>query len=125
MQQAEALAFAHQWAAAWSKRDVVAVLNHFADDVQFTSPIAHQLMGTSTVRGKAALAEYWQQALTQIQQLLFTVESIVFDSQTQRLAIIYISQTETRTVRASEIMQFGEDGKIIKAEALYGAPVTV
>lgn len=125
MQQTEALAFAHQWAVEWNKRDVMAVLNRFADDVHFTSPLAHQLMGNATVVGKAALAEYWHQALAQIQSLLFTVDSVVFDPQTQCLAILYISQTETRTVRAAEMMQFDHDGKITKAEALYGAPVVL
>lgn len=123
MQQAEALAFANQWATEWNNRDVMAVLDHFADEVQFTSPLAQKVVGTATVIGKTALADYWHQALAQIQALMFTVESVLFDPQTQHLAIIYISQTETRTVRATEIMQFGDHGKVVKAEAFYGAPV--
>lgn len=123
MQQVEALAFAHQWISSWNQRDVNAVLSHFADDVQFTSPLAHQLTGTATVSGKSALAAYWQQALAQIQTLQFTLDSVVFDPQAQRLAILYTSRTETRTVRATEIVRFDQNGKIIQAEALYGAPV--
>jgi hypothetical protein len=125
MQQAEALAFAQQWAAEWSRRDVDAILDHFANEVQFTSPLAHQLVGTATVIGKPALAAYWQQALTQIPTLKFTIDWVVFDAQTQRLAILYISQTEARTIRAAEIMQFDANEKIIRAEALHGAPVTL
>lgn len=123
MQQAEALAFAQDWAVAWNHRDVQTVLDHFADQVQFTSPLAHQVVGTATVAGKSALADYWHQALARIQTLKFTIDSILFDPQSQRLAILYTSQTEARTVRATEIMQFNEEGKIIQAEAFYGAPV--
>lgn len=125
MQQADALVFAQQWAAAWSRRDVDAVLDHFADEVQFTSPLAHQLVGTATVIGKPALAAYWNQALERIQTLTFIVDSVVFDPQAQCLAILYISQTDAKTIRATEVVHFGPSGKIIKAEALYGAPVTV
>lgn len=125
MQQSEALAFANQWATEWSRRDVMAVLDHFADEVRFTSPLADKVVGTSTVVGKAALADYWQLALTQIKSLAFAVDFVLFDPQTQQLAIVYISQTETRTVRATEIMQFGDNGKIIEAEAFYGAPVSL
>lgn len=124
MQQAEALAFANQWAAEWSRRDVMAVLDHFADEVRFTSPLADKVVGTATVVGKVALANYWQLALNQIELLAFTVDYVMFDSQTQQLAIIYISQTKTKTVRATEIMRFGNSGKIVQAEAFYGAPVS-
>ena len=36
----EAQGFAEEWAAAWNRRDVDAVLAHFHDDVVFTSPVA-------------------------------------------------------------------------------------
>jgi hypothetical protein len=48
----------------------------------------------------------------------------MFGPQTQQLAVVYISQTETKTVRATEIMQFGNKGRIVQAKAFYGAPVS-
>lgn len=123
MQHAEALAFAQQWTEEWSQKNLEAVLQHFADNVQFTSPLAYELLGVSTVVGKAALADYWKQAMVRIQTLTFTLEYTVFDPQAQALTIVYISKTEKRTVRATEIMQFDTEGKVFQAEALYGAPV--
>jgi len=53
----ESAMFAEEWAAAWNRRDVDAVLAHFHDDIVFTSPVAAQLVPDSgrVVRGKAAL----------------------------------------------------------------------
>ena len=57
--------FAEEWAAAWNRRDVEAVLTHFHDDVVFTSPVAAEIVPESAgvVHGKAALREYWCAAL--------------------------------------------------------------
>ena len=59
--------FADQWVRAWNAHDVEAVLDHFADDVVFTSPVAARVVPGSggVVRGKAALRDYWTTALTQ------------------------------------------------------------
>jgi ketosteroid isomerase-like protein len=36
----DADAFAERWVRAWNGHDVEAVLDHFSDDVVFTSPVA-------------------------------------------------------------------------------------
>ena len=58
--------FATQWVAAWNRRDVEAVLDHFHDDVVFTSPLAARLGhgDSGVVQGKQALREYWNYALS-------------------------------------------------------------
>jgi len=40
MTRDEALAFADRWAEAWNRRAVETVLEHFHDDIVFTSPRA-------------------------------------------------------------------------------------
>ena len=40
-----------------------AVLEHFDDDVIFSSPKALAAVGMPTVRGKGALRDYWMMAL--------------------------------------------------------------
>jgi ketosteroid isomerase-like protein len=42
--------FAETWIAAWNRRDVDAVLAHFADDAEFVSPAAHKFVGWSGQR---------------------------------------------------------------------------
>jgi ketosteroid isomerase-like protein len=48
--------YADQWVHAWNAHDVEAVLDHFHDDVVFTSPVAARVVPESggVVRGKAA-----------------------------------------------------------------------
>lgn len=65
MEHDKAAAFARSWVLAWNKRDIEAVLSHFAEDAVFTSPVADQVVPGSggVIRGKQALRSYWTQAL--------------------------------------------------------------
>ena len=58
--------FAKGWIQAWSQRDLEAVLSHYAEDVEFQSPLVVKLLGetSGTVRGKQNLREYFQKALS-------------------------------------------------------------
>ncbi|HWJ83968.1 MAG TPA: nuclear transport factor 2 family protein, partial [Cellulomonas sp.] len=71
-------AFAAAWEAAWNAHDVEAVLQHFHDDVVFTSPVAARVLPGSggVLRGKDALREYWTLGLSLIPDLHFTVERV-------------------------------------------------
>jgi len=57
--------YADRWVRAWNAHDIEAVLDHFRDDVVFTSPVAARVVPESggVVRGKAALRDYWTTAL--------------------------------------------------------------
>jgi hypothetical protein len=61
--QAELVAKA--WVQGWNHRDAEAVLSHYAEDVEFQSPLVVKLLGepTGTVRGKPALREYFRKVL--------------------------------------------------------------
>lgn len=49
--------YADEWVRAWNAHDVEAVLDHFADDVVFTSPVAARVVPESggVVRGESTL----------------------------------------------------------------------
>jgi ketosteroid isomerase-like protein len=53
--------FAEQWAAAWNSRDLDRILEHYTEDIVFSSPLIGQILGTdvSEVHGKDALRDYW------------------------------------------------------------------
>lgn len=72
---ADAQAFARDWCAAWNAHDVEAVLEHFHDDVVFTSPVAARIVPESggVVHGKDALRHYWSTALAAYPDLHFEV----------------------------------------------------
>jgi ketosteroid isomerase-like protein len=71
----DAGAFVEQWVRHWNDHDVDAVLEHFAPDVTFSSPVAAQLLPGSdgVIRGRAALRDYWTTALGLIPDLHFEV----------------------------------------------------
>ena len=120
MTRDEARAFAEEWAAAWNARDVERVLIHFDDDVAFTSPTAAAVVGVATVRGKPALREYWNEALSRIGSLRFTIDRVLWDPARRELAILYTSEIDGKAKRVSENLSFDAAGKIVSAEVFHG-----
>jgi ketosteroid isomerase-like protein len=116
----DASAYAAEWAEAWNNRDIEQVLGHLHEDVEFTSPTALAVMGVPTVRGKAALREYWTKALSQITSLRFTLDRVVWDGARRELAIIYTSEINGKAKRVSENLCFNEVGQVAAAEVFHG-----
>jgi ketosteroid isomerase-like protein len=114
-------AFAQNWIDAWNRRDLEAVLAHYADDARFTSPRAQATVGTATVVGKAALRDYWRAALAGIETLSFALDHTLWDDERQELVIVYTAAIDGRSRRAGEFMRFDPAGFIVAAEAMYGA----
>jgi hypothetical protein len=101
--------FADEWAGAWNRRDVDAVLAHFHDDVVFTSPIAADIVPGSAgvVHGKAALREYWCAALAVVPDLHFDVIGVYAGAST--LVVNYRNQ---RGGLVNEVLEF--DGALVR-----------
>ncbi|MET9021039.1 nuclear transport factor 2 family protein [Actinopolymorpha sp. NPDC004070] len=74
MNHDDARTFADRWVRAWNAHDLDTLLEHFADDVVFTSPVAARLLGgDGIIRGKEALRAYWTEGLARIPDLRFEV----------------------------------------------------
>jgi len=75
MDVARAREFALQWVDAWNAHDLDGVLAHFADDAEFSSPVAAQLLPEThgILRGKEAIRGYWTIGLERIPDLRFEV----------------------------------------------------
>ena len=58
-------------------------------------------MGIPTVRGKESLSAYWTTALSRLTSLRFTVDRVVWDSDSRELAIIYTSETNGKATNAN------------------------
>jgi hypothetical protein len=113
--------FAREWIKGWNDHDLDAVLAHYADDFEMTSPLIVQRFGiaSGTVKGKEAVRRYWAQGLAATPQLHFKLRSVMVGVNT--VAIIYDSVTLGRTVL--ERIQFDDQHRGIQAEALHGASV--
>jgi hypothetical protein len=114
----EALAFARQWIAEWNRHDVEAVLAHYADDVEFCSPVAAAVTGdpAGIVRGRGALRDYWTTALASRPDLHFELDDVHLG--VDAIAIRYRNQADRG---CTEIAVFDADGQITRGWGLYDA----
>ena len=117
------MAFAERWIANWNRRDVDAVLAHFADDAQFVSPVANKLVGRSVLRNKDELRAYWQAAIARISTLEFKLDHASWDERRRELNVVYDANLNGERKRACEIMCFDAWGRQVRGEALDGAPI--
>lgn len=120
--RASSEAFARDWVAAWNRRDVDAIVAHYAPDGRFTSPVALERLGTATVIGRDALKAYWSGAI-KLASLQFTLDRAVWDDARRELVVIYFAERGGKKSRAMEAMVFGADGLIREGEAMYGIPL--
>jgi ketosteroid isomerase-like protein len=114
----DARAFADRWISEWNRKDVEAVLSHFSESVNFTSPRAKATVGTSRVEGKSRLREYWTKAIDRIQMIHFTLDYVIRDG--DRIGLVYIAEIDGRRMRCVEFMVFGDDGLVREGEAMQG-----
>ena len=115
--------FAEDWIASWNRRDVDAVLAHYAEEAEFVSPVAGNVVGRTTLRNKAEIGAYWRAALDRIPVLEFTLDHAAWDERRRELCVVYTAGLGSERKRACEVMQFDVAGRQIRGEALYGAAI--
>ena len=120
MTRAEVDAFVAGWIDAWNRRDIEAVLAHFADGVTFTSPVAAAITGSATVRGKDAIRAYWQAALARSTRLVFTLDHALWDTEGRELAIVYERDADGARSRMCEMLAFDAEGMVVRGEVMRG-----
>ncbi|HET9958796.1 MAG TPA: nuclear transport factor 2 family protein [Polyangiaceae bacterium] len=109
-------AFAAEWIAAWNARDVDRVLEHYAEDVRFSSPLVASIAGepTGSLTGKPALRAYWSKALASLPELRFTLVDVLAGVNT--VTLYYRGHRGT----VAETFHFDEAGRVRAANACYG-----
>ena len=105
----DATTFADEWVRAWNAHDVEAVLAHFHDDVEFTSPVAARLLPDTggVVRGKPALRDYWVHALGLLPDLHFEVIGVYRGE-----SVLVINYRNQRGQLVNEVLRF--DGDLVR-----------
>jgi ketosteroid isomerase-like protein len=111
----DAVAFSKRWVDAWNAHDIEAVLEHFHDEVVFTSPVAARILPETggVVRGKSELRRYWTLALEHIPNLRFAVEDVYLGIDT--IVIAYRNQDGGLV---SEVLRFSGD-LVIEGHGTY------
>jgi acyl-CoA thioester hydrolase len=124
LDEASAARFARDWIDAWNRRDVEAVLAHYADDATFVSPKALGIVGRARLTNTADLRRYWQQGVERLRSLRFELDAAIWSAPQQTLTILYAAWfDDAPACRAVELLRFRGD-RVIAGEALYGATVT-
>jgi ketosteroid isomerase-like protein len=108
--------YADDWVTAWNDHDIEAVLDHFRDDVVFTSPVAARVVPESggVVRGKAALRDYWTAALKTLPELHFEVVGVYRGEST-----LVINYRNHRGQLVNEVLTFDRDGLVREGHGTY------
>lgn len=110
-----AKAFATDWVDAWNAHDLNAILSHYSDDFELSSPYIAQITNepSGTLQGKARVADYWALALARMPTLHFELLQVLTGADS--VTIYY------RGVRglAAEVFFFNAENQVFKACAHY------
>lgn len=110
--------FAKEWIDAWNRHDLAAVLSHYVEDFEFSSPLICDIAGeaSGTLRGKAAVGAYWRLGLQRIPDLRFTLVDTLCG--VDSLTLYY----QGHRGMVAETFHFGADGGVARAQACYACP---
>jgi ketosteroid isomerase-like protein len=116
--QAQAERLAADWVRAFNRHDLEAILAHYADDAELTSPFVVQLLNDphGTLKGKAQLRAYFSLALSLFPDLTFTVLR-VFPG-VSSLVVYYRGVDD---VLAAEVMLLNPQGQVSRGYCHYYA----
>jgi predicted ester cyclase len=116
LQASFAREFAQDWVDAWNSHDLERILTHYDDEVLLVSPVALKLLGgDGTVRGKAALREYFLRGLEAFPDLRFDLIDALWGTET--IVVYYINNV--RGSKTAEVMLLNPAGKIRRVWANY------
>ncbi|HAX75899.1 MAG TPA: nuclear transport factor 2 family protein [Cyanobacteria bacterium UBA11372] len=116
MTEQDALTLAQKWLDDWNRHDLDAILSHYAEDIEFTSPFIVQLMNDSRgkIKGKSALREYFAKGLAAYPELRFELKQILVG--VDSIVIYYRS---VKNLLAAEWMLINEEGLVVSVRAHY------
>lgn len=100
--------FARSWIDAWNAHDLDAVLAHYSDDFEFSSPLISQFAGEASgrLRGKAAVRAYWSAALARVPDLHFELVDVL--AGVDGLLILYRGHRGL----SAEVFEFDANGQV-------------
>lgn len=112
----EAKRLAEHWVGAWNSHDIDAVLTHYTDDFEMTTPMIRRVLGidSGTLKGQRAVGGYWRAALKRAPDLKFSVIEV-----TCGVGSVSIYYNAVMEKKAIETFFFNGEGKVYKALATY------
>ena len=108
--------FATEWVAAWNAHDLDTIMSHYADELEFYSPVIKQ-MGVNeagVIKDKAALRSYFKAALEKFPDLHFELYHVL--TGVHSLVLFYKSINDKYS---ADYMELNSDGKVVRVNAHY------
>jgi predicted ester cyclase len=114
--QQKAHQIAREWIEGWNSHDLDAIVSHYADGVEFTSPFVVKLLNnpSGTIKGKEALRSYFERALAAYPDLKFDLIQVL--TGVDSVTVYYRSVNE---MMAAEVMALNSNGEIVRVMAHY------
>ena len=108
--------FAQEWLAAWNAHDLERILTHYAEEVEFHSPLVVKLTGRSDggLHGKANLREYFARGLMAYPELKFEFGRVYGGVNSW-----VMEYRSVNNLRAAEHMELDAMNKIRRAVVYY------
>jgi hypothetical protein len=118
MIEQKAIHFADAWIAAWNSQDLDNIMEHYSDDVEFSSPFIVKLSGESSgnLRSKQDLRLYFQKGLEAYPDLHFELLSVLIGVDS-----IVLHYRSVNNLMAAEVMYFDKNGKVSRVSAHYAS----
>jgi ketosteroid isomerase-like protein len=107
---------AKRWCDAWNNRDIDSVMEHYADDVKFSSPTVIKRLGIESgwLDGKSQLQEHFSVGM-QAPNLRFEFVDVLMG--VGGMSVVYRRETGVLVVDVIELDEKGK-GKVVRA--FYG-----
>ena len=92
------------------------ILSHYSEDIEITTPMIRLAAGieSGSLKGKTAVADYWNKALGRIPDLHFELVEV-----TEGINSVALYYKSIMNKMAIEVMFFNEEGKVCKMFAYY------
>lgn len=118
MTKEEAWKLANDWVAAWNAHALDAIMTHYDNEVELTSPVAAQLLRIpdGKVVGKTNLRAYFRRGLEAFPELHFRLEDVLWG-----LNSVVLYYTNHKGTRSAEFMELSASGKVVRVVANYNA----
>jgi hypothetical protein len=106
----------NDWIDAWNTHDLERIMNHYADEVEFTAQTVVSRWGKADgkLKGKEELRQHFSKGLALAPDIYFTVDEILWAP--GGYAVLYHRENGNRVLDAIELNEFG---KAIKVTAYY------
>ena len=110
---------AKAWIDAWNRRDLPAIMDHYAEAVVFSSPTVTRRWGAATggiLRGKERLRDHFARGLAAYPSLRFELLDVLIG--VDGITILYRRETGALV---ADVLVVDADGRALSATAYYSA----